>query len=99
IAGCFFLILFLLGPPPLTESPSILVDQEGHSLLPPQEAARISFDEIPDSIIQATLAVEDRKFFSHIGIDLRGIGRAFWKNIQTKSKKEGASTITQQLAK
>ncbi len=47
----------------------------------------------------AFVATEDRRFYKHFGIDLQGIGRALFKNIVTMSKAEGASTITQQLAR
>ena len=62
----------------------------------------IPFDSIPDKIINAFLSAEDKNFFSHPGIDAKGILRALIKNIRniTQNKRlEGASTITQQVAK
>ncbi len=50
-------------------------------------------------IIKATIAIEDRRFYRHPGIDLRGLVRAFLVNIQSGSLKQGGSTITQQLAR
>ena len=47
----------------------------------------------------ATLAIEDIRFYEHPGVDPRGILRAFFKDIQAGDNKEGASTITQQLAR
>ncbi len=50
-------------------------------------------------MINATLAIEDIRFYTHPGIDLRGIARALLKDITSHDTKEGASTITQQLAR
>ena len=57
---------------------------------------------IPDKVVNAFLSAEDKNFFSHPGIDAKGILRAVIKNIKniTQNKRlEGASTITQQVAK
>ena len=62
----------------------------------------IPFESIPDKVINAFLSAEDKNFFSHPGIDAKGILRAILKNIKniSQSKRlEGASTITQQVAK
>ena len=62
----------------------------------------IPFDSIPEKVINAFLSAEDKNFFSHPGIDAKGIFRAIIKNIKNISQKkrlEGASTITQQVAK
>ena len=53
---------------------------------------------LPPHVIQAFLATEDRRFYSHWGVDPIGIGRAMWTNVTTGSR-HGGSTITQQLAK
>ena len=61
-----------------------------------------SYDEIPEELINCFLVSEDINFFQHIGIDYKGILRAFLKNILktfTNKRLEGASTITQQVAK
>jgi penicillin-binding protein 1A len=59
----------------------------------------IPLDKIPATLKQATLAVEDARFYSHEGIDFVGIARAAWSNVQAGEVVEGASTITQQVAK
>jgi penicillin-binding protein 1A len=60
---------------------------------------KITFEDIPKDMINALVATEDRKFFSHWGVDIQRIFQAFGKNIMSmRLKKEGASTITQQLA-
>ena len=61
-----------------------------------------SYDEIPKELINCFLVSEDINFFNHIGIDFKGIARAFYKNVLktfTNKRLEGASTITQQVAK
>jgi penicillin-binding protein 1A len=59
----------------------------------------IKYNKLPKSIIYALLATEDRRFFSHIGIDPIGLLRATYHNILAGRVVEGGSTITQQLAK
>jgi len=54
---------------------------------------------IPRYLTEALVATEDRKFYQHSGVDLKGIARAIIKDIQAGEFVEGASTITQQLAK
>ena len=54
---------------------------------------------LPRHVPQAILAAEDVRFYEHHGIDLRGVARAFWVDVQAGRLAEGASTITQQLAK
>jgi penicillin-binding protein 1A len=62
----------------------------------------IPYESIPEKVINAFLSAEDKNFFSHPGIDAKGILRAVIKNIKNISQNkrlEGASTITQQVAK
>ena len=62
----------------------------------------IPFESIPDKVVNSFLSAEDKNFFSHPGIDAKGILRAVLKNIKNISQNkrlEGASTITQQVAK
>ena len=59
----------------------------------------LEFDEIPEPFIQAILAAEDTNFFSHKGVDLRGLGRAVFELAKTGKKKSGGSTITMQVAR
>jgi penicillin-binding protein 1A len=62
-------------------------------------AGLVSYDEIPDHLIQAVIAIEDQRFFKHIGIDFRGLARAAWANYKAGKVVQGGSTLTQQLAK
>ena len=62
----------------------------------------IPFSAIPKKVINAFLSAEDKNFFSHPGVDAKGVMRAIFnniKNIMTSKRLEGASTITQQVAK
>jgi penicillin-binding protein 1A len=64
-----------------------------------QDRALIPLEEIPQHLIDAFIATEDRKFFSHWGVDIFGIARAMFANIREGQVVQGASTITQQLAR
>ena len=59
----------------------------------------IPLREMPDHLKNAFIAIEDVRFYHHFGIDLRGIIRAAYRNVARKGLTEGASTITQQLAR
>jgi penicillin-binding protein 1A len=59
----------------------------------------VAIADLPKQVPDAFIAIEDRRFYSHWGIDPRGIARALWRNMWAGGTKEGGSTITQQLAK
>ncbi|MDX8470072.1 penicillin-binding protein 1A [Mesorhizobium sp. VK23B] len=59
----------------------------------------VPVDEMPDIVIKAVLATEDRRFFDHYGIDVLGLSRAIFENVRANSVVQGGSSITQQLAK
>jgi penicillin-binding protein 1A len=59
----------------------------------------VPLDEMPDHLIKAVLATEDRRFYEHFGIDFYGTFRAFVSNTEAGGVVQGGSTITQQLAK
>ncbi|WP_438749479.1 transglycosylase domain-containing protein [Pararhizobium sp. O133] len=59
----------------------------------------VPIDELPDTLIKAVLATEDRRFFDHYGIDFLGLARAMTINAQAGGVVQGGSTLTQQLAK
>ncbi len=56
-------------------------------------------EKIPRRFVEATLALEDRRFFSHGGVDLLAIARAAWNNVARRGGREGASTIAMQVAR
>ncbi len=59
----------------------------------------VPLDEMPDYLIKAVLATEDRRFFEHFGIDVLGTARALVENLRANAVVQGGSSITQQLAK
>ncbi len=59
----------------------------------------VKINQVPKNLQNAFVAVEDNRFYEHIGIDPRGIARALYANIRGREVSEGGSTITQQLAK
>jgi penicillin-binding protein 1B len=59
----------------------------------------VRYDELPAHLVQAVVAIEDRRFFNHGGLDPVGIVRAVARNIQAEGYAQGGSTITQQLAR
>ena len=59
----------------------------------------VCFDQLPDDLVNAFIAIEDSRFYEHNGIDLKGILRAAYVGITSGRFSEGASTITQQLIK
>ena len=59
----------------------------------------VAIDRMPTWAVDAVVAAEDRRFWNHAGVDPRAVGRALWTDLKSKELREGASTITQQLAR
>lgn len=59
----------------------------------------ISYEQTPQALVNAFVAIEDRSYFEHGGLDSRGLLRALWSNVRAGGVRAGGSTITQQLAK
>lgn len=59
----------------------------------------VPLKDISPFLVKATLDIEDHRFYDHPGIDVMGLGRAVWTDLKTMSREQGASTITQQLAR
>src|SRR5690625_2199344 len=59
----------------------------------------VTLEQIPKHVQDAFIAIEDKRFYTHSGVDLRSIARAVYRDIVARSKVEGGSTLTQQLAK
>ncbi len=82
--------------PFVTLEPPLLSGMRGGSR---QVREWVPYNQIPQAVIKSVLAVEDRRFFSHYGVDPVAIGRALWANLTRGGVVQGGSTITQQLAK
>ncbi len=82
-------------PPTIT-----LLGDDGHVLAKRGiRKSNTSLETLPQDLIDAVLSTEDRRFFSHWGLDPQGLARAIWNNISKGRLREGGSTITQQLVK
>jgi penicillin-binding protein 1A len=88
------------------ENSVLVADKTGDE--EPREIARLTGNEnrvllkeheISPYIKNAVIAIEDKRFFEHRGVDYRGIARALWADVASGSAKQGASTITQQFVK
>src|SRR3982751_6534349 len=75
------------------------VDGKIYSRLAGANRVKVALNEVSPFFVEALLAREDTRFFEHGGIDWRGIARALVRDIMAASTKEGASSITQQLAR
>jgi len=64
-----------------------------------EERLAVSIDDLPKHLLDAVVAVEDRRFYRHSGIDPRALARALFANVKSGEVVQGGSTITQQLAK
>jgi len=107
LAICFVMVIyfvsFLLGPPSLMNEQNTVIYSQDQEVIGEENGTKsldqVSLDHISPKLIDATLAVEDRHFYQHHGFDFKRIFGAIVSNIKSFSLKEGASTISQQLAR
>lgn len=105
IAAAAGLVYLYATSLPLADSDrnSRLLDSQGEVIATfsagGKDSVPVQLDAISPDLINATLAVEDRKFYDHHGFDIRGLGRAVLVNLQHMQMSQGASTLTQQLAR
>ncbi|MFT5470247.1 MAG: membrane carboxypeptidase/penicillin-binding protein [Verrucomicrobiales bacterium] len=83
------------------ERASIIYDRDGLELgrIFVLNRDPIELEKVPLHMIHSLIAIEDARFFEHDGVDYMGIARAMFRNVRAGSAKQGASTITQQLAR
>lgn len=105
IVLCFYFFWGLPNPTRLTRIPfpasTKLLDRHGrliYEIFADQRRTPIKLDTLPDYVVKATLAAEDKDFYRHSGFSVRGIARAFL-NTFFRGRLQGGSTITQQLVK
>ncbi len=92
----------LIDTAAMTRKPSITILAEDGTIVARYgdiTGAIINASQLPPHVLQAVMAVEDRRFYSHFGIDPIGLARAIFTNLRAGHMVQGGSTITQQLAK
>ncbi|WP_068673861.1 transglycosylase domain-containing protein [Oceanobacillus sp. Castelsardo] len=98
-----YTISFILGPPPLTNEENTIYYSDSNEIIGEEHGTEnrywIDLEDMSPHIINATLIVEDQHFKEHNGFDYKRIIGAIIQNITSGSLKEGASTLTQQLAR
>ena len=93
------------GPTPiLYDHHGAFLAQIGHQTVAPDSRQRIDYGywtvaAPPDRVVRATLALEDRRFWSHPGIDAIAVARAAWQDLSGSHRRSGASTIAMQVAR
>jgi penicillin-binding protein 1A len=110
LSGCLIVFVFYsyLTLPPIknvfdvTRTPKITLLADDNTILSSYGSLYyqyIPYENLPPHLIHAIIATEDRRFFSHNGIDIKGIIRALLVNLNKNKAAQGGSTITQQLAR
>jgi penicillin-binding protein 1A len=85
----------------MPDEASVLLDRDGEEIgkLFVERRVVVSVDSLPEHVLNAFVAVEDRRFWTHGGVDWRRVAGAFVKNVKSGGIAEGSSTITMQLAR
>ncbi|MFD0590495.1 transglycosylase domain-containing protein [Paenibacillus sp. GCM10027627] len=102
IAGLYIYLRAQSLPFSTISQTSQMVDMDGNvidTFHAGENRRSVALEEMSHYVIDATLAIEDRRFYDHGGFDLKGMARAVVVNVQSMSAKQGASTLTQQLAR
>ena len=97
--GLYFYALFTERLPITSANNYVFYDHDNNLYKTNNSDEWISLEDISSNVINATIAIEDKAFFSHIGFDYLRILKALYTNFTTGSKTQGASTISQQYAK
>ncbi|ENQ3106785.1 penicillin-binding protein, 1A family [Bacillus sp. 491mf] len=97
------LVAKILGPPPVAVPQTTIFYANDDSVMGQshgaQERYNVSLDHISSYVKEATLSIEDQRFYNHHGFDVKRIGGAVIADIKAMEKVQGASTITQQYAR
>lgn len=101
VASLFWSLPLSRALEPLNNSAIVLVAEDGSPIARrgSYKEAPIDVAKLPSYVSGAFIAIEDRRFYSHMGVDPKAIARAVGRNAQAGGVSEGGSTITQQLAK
>ena len=83
------------------ESASVILDRQGALLgrIFTQNRDQVGIEQLSPTLLEAVVAAEDARFYEHSGVDVRGVARALYENYRAGKDKQGASTLTQQLAR
>ncbi len=104
-----YVISVAADAPPISQLHAI--DQGSNSIVYAADGSRLGYiqsdeartpvgiEKIPEDLQQATVAIEDERFYEHNGVDLEGITRAAFENLEAGEVRQGGSTITMQLAR
>ncbi|WP_219834890.1 transglycosylase domain-containing protein [Paenibacillus sp. R14(2021)] len=113
-AGCALLVLFMAAfgflyylrvqalPASSISQTSQMLDLQGHvidTFHAGENRQSVPLKDISPYLVEATLAIEDQRFYDHLGFDMKGMARAAVVNFTHFSREQGASTLTQQLAR
>ncbi|MFC5529072.1 transglycosylase domain-containing protein [Cohnella yongneupensis] len=103
LSGCgFYMLRYGALPAGAIMQSTQIIDSEGVVLASVQGGVNrqiVKLADISPWLVKATVAIEDRRFYEHAGVDLHGLARAAWVDMRHMSKQQGASTLTQQLAR
>ncbi|WP_257347517.1 transglycosylase domain-containing protein [Pseudalkalibacillus decolorationis] len=105
IIGLLFIVyIHILGPPPLQVPQTTVFYGADGSIVGENEPSGhnrhwVKFDDVSPEMIDATIAIEDRRFFDHHGFDYKRIAGAIIADLRAGAKVQGASTITQQYSR
>ncbi len=109
LAGGIYVLGVAAQTPPIDDLQA--VDEGANSIIYAADGSRLGFiqsdesrtpvrlDQIPQDVQDATIAIEDERFYDHNGVDLEGVARAALNNLSAGETKQGGSTITMQLAR
>lgn len=86
---------------PEKADPSYIYASDGTELaqIGMEDRVFVALKDMPEKLPRAFIAVEDERFYHHGGIDPRGVARAIWRAVSSKGRRQGASTISMQLAR
>ena len=101
-AGGYYMFRYGALPAGAVMQSTQILDSDGAVLASVQGGVNreiVKLSDISPWLAKATVAIEDRRFYDHAGLDVRGLARAVWVDVRHLSKQQGASTLTQQLAR
>lgn len=86
---------------PEKADPSTIYASDGTELarIGMEDRVFVALKDMPEKLPRAFIAIEDERFYQHGGVDPRGVARAIWRAVSSRGRRQGASTITMQLAR